>query len=346
MKFLIVKTSSLGDIVQTYPVINYLKTFYPECVIDWVVESSCALLVLKNPNVRRTIEVRTRDWRRKIFSTPTWNEIGAVKRQLQEESYDVIFDLQGNLKSGLITFLANGKRKVGFGYQTVSELPNLLATNVRFNPPLGKNIREDLLYPVQSYFYDTSLFIDRGTPLELNEPEKEQVLQLLDGKNPLSKKLLLVCPGSLWKNKRLPCETLQKVLNDCSQDYFFLFCWGNEQEKTTAERLRANFNTKSLIVPKLPLHQLQFLMSHVDGVFAMDSLPLHLAASVGAKTLSVFGPSSMKKYAPLGERHSSFQGTCPFGVAFEKRCPKLRRCTSGACLRTLSPSDVRKGLSL
>ena len=97
-KFLIVKTSSLGDIVHTYPVVSYLREKFPDAQIDWIVEKPFSKLVSAHPHIHRTIEVQTKKWRRSLFSKETLQEFRAFKHKLS--TYDLILDLQGNMKSG------------------------------------------------------------------------------------------------------------------------------------------------------------------------------------------------------------------------------------------------------
>jgi heptosyltransferase-1 len=153
-KILVVKTSALGDIVHTYPVIDYLRKKFPHAQIDWVVEAPFAGLVQSHPAVNRVLTVATKQWRKKIFSRETFQSIGKFRKQLQNVHYDVVFDFQGNIKSGLIVSLANSPIKVGFGKQTVPEWPNLLFTNRHINPAISENIRHDYLSLAASFFND------------------------------------------------------------------------------------------------------------------------------------------------------------------------------------------------
>ena len=90
----------------------------------------------------------------------------------------------------------------------------------------------------------------------------------------------------------------------------------------------------------LPLWQ--HFMYLVDGVISVDSAALHLCGTTTTPSFSLFGPSSALAYRPLGSKHDAFQGTCPYGTTFDKRCPSLRTCETGACLKEVSP-DVLFG---
>ncbi|MFI0435430.1 MAG: glycosyltransferase family 9 protein [Parachlamydiaceae bacterium] len=343
MRILIVKTSSLGDIIHTFPVLDYLKKWNPACKIDWIVEKKCAELVIAHPFVHQALLIQSKRWRTQFFNGKTWREMSECLHQLHQSSYDIVFDLQGNMKSALVTACASSQMKVGFDYRYVSEWPNLLVTNKKIHPPPGHNIREDYLYVVRSVLGDLPHSIgEGGIRLILNAEESRCLKWVVDRLKTLSGLKILVCPGSNWVNKQLTKEALRIFLENCSRhlNAYFLLVWGDLNEKTVAEEVALSLPDKSLVIDRLSLPALQNLMAQVDLVIAMDSLPLHLAGTTLTPTYSVFGASSSLKYNPIGPMHKSFQGKCPYGRIFEKRCEVLRTCTTGACIKSLNGNQL------
>ncbi|MFC5299795.1 lipopolysaccharide heptosyltransferase I [Azospira restricta] len=110
MRILLVKTSSLGDVIHNLPVAADLARQIPGIEIDWCVEESFADIPRLSPAVRETIPVAVRRWRKRLFSGATWREIGALRRRLAGGGYDAVLDTQGLLKSALIATLAAGRR--------------------------------------------------------------------------------------------------------------------------------------------------------------------------------------------------------------------------------------------
>lgn len=332
MKVLIVKTSSLGDIIHAFPVLSYLHERYPEIQIDWVVEESFSELVKAHPLVNQVFCVDTKLWR----SGRGWSKLFKTKKAIQESTYDVVFDLQGNSKSSLVTWLSKSMNKVGYGKDLVFEWPNLLVTHYKFTPPKTVNVREENLFLPRSYLKDDQPFVDPGVKLLIKKKEQKQVDEILN-KLP-SKQQIMVCPGSAWKNKQMTPQALTSFLKTIP-DAHFLLTWGNEEEKKFVEQLQASLEN-SQIIPRLSIPALQNLMASLDLVVAMDSLPLHLASTTSVPTFSVFGPSSAAKYQPFGKQHTSFQGRCPYNRTFSRRCPILRSCKTGACIRSLNGKEV------
>lgn len=346
MKFLIVKTSALGDVIHTFPVISYLRKKFPDCTIDWVVENEGAAIVRAHPDIDRTLCVKTRQWRRGPFTAQNWKEVLAFRHDLHQRTYDCVFDLQGNVKSGLITFQARSKAKVGFGWQSLPEWPNFFSTNKRFNPTKGQNIREEYLSLVKQYFNDNdTAFEPSGIQLKIPKEHQELIDNILLQAHAPGRPKVMVCPGSAWPNKQMAEDALGDFLNKLqeAENCIYLFVWGSPAEKEFVTKLQQQLGS-GLIVDRLTLPALQNLMFKVDKVVAMDSLPLHLAGTTNTPTFSVFGASSSKKYKPHGTQHRAFQGTCPYGRTFDKRCNILRTCKTGACIRGLSGSQVFEGL--
>jgi heptosyltransferase-1 len=135
VRILLVKTSSLGDVVHNLPVATDLAQHFPGATIDWVVEESFAELPRLHPAIRRVIPVAVRRWRKSLYSPDTWREIGEFRHALRAERYDAILDTQGLLKSALIASQANGER-IGFDRSCARE-------------------------PMAARFYDRHIFVAR-----------------------------------------------------------------------------------------------------------------------------------------------------------------------------------------
>jgi len=330
--FLIIKTSAIGDIIQTFPVVSYLKERHPSARIDWVVEEAYAPLIEAHPDIDQVFAIQTQKWRRSLYLSP---DVPAFRRQLREKKYTAIFDLQGNAKSALFTAMATGP-KIGFGWKTVPEKANCLATSLRFNPPSDVPIQMRYLSIVQSYFGDREPFQFQEVVLNLSESEMRQLKIFEQGKN-----RILVAFGSKWPNKRLPTETLKAFLEEIEDEPVFYFIGGSPEELEEARALTAHFAPRAVLVGKVSLPLLQAVMRQMSLVIAMDSAALHLCGTTNTPSFSIFGPSLASIYKPLGEHHTHLQGACPYGKVFERRCPILRTCTTGACIRNLSVEEIK-----
>jgi lipopolysaccharide heptosyltransferase I len=343
LKILIIKLSALGDIVHTFPAISYLRARFPEAQIDWAVSREAAILVESHPEIHRAIVIDSKGWKRSL----SISSLLQFRRKMRQTHYDILFDLQGNLKSGWVTATCKADRKIGFASPFLPEWPNKLATRERFLPPKGGNIRMDYLATVAAAFNEPPPEMERSTvELRIDEATRRQLDDLLRHPHLLGRKVVMVSPGSAWKNKCVTFDALLDFLQRLSEreELSFLWVWGSSDERLLVERLALHFPLTSLVLPKLPLPALQNIMGRVDRLIAMDSLPLHLCGTTGTPTLSVFGPSNAEKYRPLGERHKVIQGECPYNRSFELRCPKLRTCSTGLCTRGLSGEQIYQSI--
>jgi len=146
LRVLIVKTSALGDIVNSLPVLDYLHQAVPGVLIDWVVEEQFREILEGNPLLNRLHIVRTKIWRKKPLARATRHEIAAVKAALREGGYEIVFDIQGNLKSGLFCWLSGAGNIIGFARDDLQESVNLLFTTRQLPlRPMDKHVTEKYL---------------------------------------------------------------------------------------------------------------------------------------------------------------------------------------------------------
>ncbi len=328
-RILIIKTSSLGDIVQTLNVLDDLRSRFPSVAIDWAVEACFQPIVAAHPLVRRAIPLDIKK-RQNLWSS---------LKELRKEEYDIVFDLQANCKSAVITFLSRGRVKVGYGLKSVREWPNILATHVRFDISRQKNIRAFYLELIEKYFKKPTPKESEGVCFNISEEEKGKVSTILAAAP--SNYQVMVCPGAKWANKQVKLEVWVEFLQLIEEEYqaSFLFMWGDENEKVLCRQLAASLKL-AVVVDKLPIPTWQNLMSEMDLVLAVDSSALHLCGTTSTPSFSIFGPTSPDVFKPIGERHCAIQGACPYGRTFQKQCPVLRSCPTGACIKNLTAQEL------
>jgi len=271
-----------------------------------------------------------------------WKCLFKAVGRLRQKKYDVLFDLQGNCKSGLVTWFSRAKNKVGFGFQSVREKPNVLFTSVRVDVLKQTNIRRQHLQIVQEFFQDFKFGEIPGIRLHLPEEESQIIQTILKHPSLQTPVRMMVCPGSKWINKQLPLDVLVGFLMKIEKKYnaSFLLVWGAESEKIYCEEVHAKFLQKSCVIEKLSVTAWQNLMNEVNLVIAVDSSALHLCGTTQTLSFSLFGPTSSDIFRPIGTRHFSLQGVCPYGKTFEKTCPILRTFPTGACIRSLTAEEI------
>ncbi len=337
---LLVRTSAIGDVIQTFPVLHYLRQKFPKARIDWVVEKPIAPLLEAHPFLSQVICIDSKTWRKNPFAKPARETFGALKEYLKTHEYGVAFDLQANIKSAVVMQLVKAKEKVGFDGKGVREKGNLLFKMQRIAVVEGLEPRLKYLSLSQSYFGDEQRDFSSCISLCLKEEEQHRLKEALIQMG--SDFRWMVCFGSKWPNKQLPIATWIDLLKRVEAAFpsTFLFVFGDGKEREVAEGLQAHFPKNSFCIGGMTLALWQALMQEMDGVLAVDSAALHLCGTTETSSFSIFGPSLATMYKPKGEQHHAYQGACPYGQKFAMRCPKLRTCKTGACMSELQAQEL------
>jgi len=321
-KILIVKISSLGDIIQSIPILNEIKTHLPECAIDWVVKKEYENLIKSHPLIDSVI----------VYEP---NHLPKFIKRLRKNRYDALFDLQGNTKSAFVTLFSKAKQKIGFGRKTVREFPNLLVTTHKYNVSKEINIQSYYLSLVRKHFKIDKCIVDSHLNLKLSSND-EQKIQIL-GIDNLDSLKIMIAMGSRWKNKELDPLVLYRFLKKIKKhlNVAFYFVYGTDQEKKVCLNFKDKLGDKCTVLGKMGIPLWQNVMKKMDLILTVDTAALHLAATTNVTTFSFFGPTSNTVFKPQG-MHFAVQGSCPYDVRYIKQCPYLRKCKTGDCIKKIT----------
>ena len=289
MQILLVKTSSLGDVVHNLPVVDDLRAALPGVQIDWLVEQAFVEVPRLHPGVRTVIPCALRRWRRAPFSATTRAEWAAMRVQLRAERYDLIVDTQGLIKSALLACLAQGPR-AGFDRDSVRESLASWFYQRRF--PVARTLHalernRQLValaagYPLTrapSYGLDVTAGVasasPAGTPLPLVWDAAAPFAVLLHSTARDEK----LWPESLWI--ALACD-LHSRLGIRS-----MLPWGSEVERERSERL-AQAIPEAQVPARTGLTTLAHGLACARVVIGVDTGLLHLASAVGARCIGIY----------------------------------------------------------
>ncbi len=338
-RILIVKLSALGDILHALPVVPYLRGAAPGLEIHWAVDASFAELLAGNPGIAKVVPLPIRDWKGRGGSPGTWREAFDAARALRRERYDAAFDLQGNVKSGLVTRLSGAPLRFGFDREGVREAPNLLFTNrkVRLFPE-DRHITRKCLRLVAGPF---GLPFDPAglSPCLPVFPEDRAAAASLVGEllGDAAPRMALH-PGSSWPTKKMTpgfwAEAI-RILREGFPGLGVLVSWGSEEERREAVEIRASAGGTVELLPLLSLKKLAAVYLECRFVMAPDTGPLHVAAAVGAGTVSVFRATDGGRNAPQGPAHRFLQAPMPCAACLRRRCDR-----DPECIASVRPGEV------
>ncbi len=295
-KILLVKTSSLGDVIHNLPVATWLRIHFPDAVIDWVVEEAYAPLLRLHPAVRSVITVAVRRWRRRLFDPATWREIAEFRRRSHDDAYDVILDSQGLLKSALIARAARGRRH-GFDAASAREPLAALWYDTRHAVALNQHaVIRNLALAAAALCCPKTEAIDYGlrAPACAAMAPAGPYAVLLHGSSRAEK----LWPAERWieLGRMLQARGLECVLP-----------WGNEAERARALRMAASL--KAPLVPDaLPIDAIAGLLAGAAAVFGVDTGLAHLAAALDRPTVAIFAATEPKLTGVRGGRRATNLG--------------------------------------
>lgn len=275
-RILLVKTSSLGDVVHNLPVASDIRAAAPAVEIDWVVEESFAAIPCLHPAVARVLPVAIRRWRSSFLSPAVREEIRAFTRELKREPYDAVIDTQGLLKSALVAWTARGTRH-GLDFASAREPLSFFYDRTYSVPWTMHAVERNRALASQALGYAVPLTVNYGIS---TSPVK--FVWLPDGPY-----VVLVHATSarakLWPDERW--IELATRLNE--RGMRSVLPWGD-----TAERLRAESIARpvpgAVVAPGLSLADAAAVLAGASAVAGVDTGLTHFAAALKIPTVGIY----------------------------------------------------------
>jgi heptosyltransferase-1 len=292
LRVLLVKTSSMGDIVHALPVVHDILAAHPGAAIDWLVEEAYADIVRAHPGVGRVIPLALRRWRRRFWTGAVRDEWRRWREQLRAERYDAVIDLQGLVKSGLIARLARGPI-YGLSWRSAREPLAPLFYDRRMRAAFRGT---EAAVPRYRALAGWALgYAPQGAPqygLRLDAPRPGWI----PGTAPYAVLLSATAkPRKLWDEARW--VDLGRAL--AADGQVCVFAWGNGAERERAERLAARVSPQGAAVPAARVAPQAFglaewmrVLRAAQVVAGVDTGLLYLAAAVGTPAVAIYTGSS------------------------------------------------------
>jgi heptosyltransferase-1 len=318
-KILIVKPSSLGDVVHSLPFLNALKTCLPQATIHWVIAKGLEGILEGHPMIDKLFIIHKDTWKKMTYARHTVNEITLLLKELKKEKYDLVIDLQGLLRSGIITKATGAPLRVGF--REAREGSRFFYTH---KVKGGKDIhavdrylkiadflgceKKDVRFPLPSY--SLSSF----------------------NQSLMSEDYAVIIPGARWKTKVWPAEKFGRLASKLSLKTVIV---GSKSEIEAADMIASLSQGKSLsFAGKTDLKELIEIIRHAQFVVSNDSGPMHIAAALDIPVFAIFGPTDAIRTGPYGEGHTVIREDVPCAPCLKKTCKDMK------CMKDLSVEKV------
>ena len=291
MKILIVRVSSLGDVVHNMPMVADIHRFYPDATIDWVVEEGYTELVALNGAVRRVIPFALRRWRKGLLLRTTRAEMREFYRQLQEEAYDYVFDTQGLLKTAVVMRLARlnvGGRRVGLGnategsgYEPISRVFHDLSVPVGLRLHAVERART-VAAKAMGYAID-----HKPPEFNLAPPSTRATSSAWLPESPYA----VFFHGTARAAKQWPQQNWVELGRHLqARKLPVLLPWGSEEERKAAQTLQQQM-PGAIVLPRLPLMEAILLAQRAALVVGVDTGLTHVGAAYCRPTVEIYGDS-------------------------------------------------------
>jgi heptosyltransferase-1 len=338
-KILIIKISSLGDVLHAFPAVSLIAAKYENARIDWLINPAFAPILEYNKCVSRIIPFP----RRELSSPFTFPRafINLI-REIRLEKYDLVIDLQGLLRSAFFAKFARSPIVAGF------DSPKERAATLFYNRKISPGAEYVHAVDKNVGFVSELLglpFNVPDSPLPENRTNMDGLLRIL-GKKDISENDLIVgvAPGARWESKQWPPLFFSKVMDSLEGRLpgcrFLLLGSGDELE--TCRRISSSCEKARpvIIAGETGIGELVEAVRISKCLLCNDSGPMHIAASLKVPVFAMFGPTDPDKTGPYGERHSVFQPELSCIKCLKRYCPGKNY----VCQKSVNPDSVADGI--
>lgn len=330
-KILIIKPSSLGDIVHSLPFLQVIRNSFPSAEIHWVVAKGFEGLLKDHPMINKLLIIKKDQWRKPANIGKTIVEVRRFFREIRKESYDVAIDLQGLLRSGLIIYATKAPIRVGF--EDAREGGDLFYTH---KVKTGKE-----MHAVNKYLEIASAMGLKAGRVEFPMPLIGDALKKprLKGGD---KEYIVVVPGARWRTKRWSAEKFGALISMLETETIIV---GAGSDTKMSEEIKAKSNGNALsMAGKTDIKELILIIRNAEYVICNDSGPMHIAAALNIPVIAIFGPTNPLRTGPYGSNHVIIRRDIDCAPCYKKTCKDIK-CMEDISVETVYKAIAQKGFA-
>ena len=310
-KFLIIRTSSLGDIIHSLPFLSSLKKSFPTLEFFWLVNPSFSQILKNNPYLSGIVL-----WEKKNL----WK----LANELKKVSFDASFDLQGLFRSAIFPFFARIPHR--WGRKETKEKVGIFYT---------ETFHSSSSHIVDQYL-DWVEFLGAERIVEFPLPKEEKWEERAKHYFSSTRKKIIIIPGGGWENKRWPWEKYAKLAHILSKKEFDIFIFWGIGERDLADRIKRESLHKAEILPFLDIPGMVSFFKRADVIVGGDTGPLHLASALGVPVVGIYGPTDPERNGPYGKNKRIVSKSLPCSPCWKRKCKEK----NVACLEKIEVEEV------
>lgn len=334
MRVLIIKTSSMGDVIHTLPALTDAAKAIPGIQFDWLVEGNFAEIPAWHSQVDQVIPMGLRSWRKRIFSKLTWVEWQRCQSSLKAKKYDFIIDAQGLLKSAWLTRIPKGIR-CGLDWSSAREALASIFYQRKFSVNQKQHAvtrMRSLLSQALGYKLDLNSIPDYGIDRNQFDGEENQ------------EKYLVFLHGTTWSTKHWPESYWTELAKIANRHHFKVkLPWGSQTEQARALKIARECSDVE-VLSRMKLKEIAKVLARATAIVSVDTGLGHLAAALDVPTISLYGPTDPVLTGAMGQSQIHLSSQFPCSPCFSKDCKfkpneSLYKVTP-PCFSTLKPEQV------
>ena len=289
----------MGDLMHALPALTEAKEFNQDIVFDWVVDRSFSEVPKWHPAVNKVIKTDHRNWKKQFFSPESRDALRSVINDINNTEYDLVIDMQNNLKSSFVSYLC--KHKVtGMDFKSVREFPAHLSYDKKIN--ISKDLhaitRQNIILS-EALGYSTLNSSDYGiTDVNFIKPSFN-----------LPSEYVVLVQNASWKTKQWSIVNWQLLVNHLDKlGIDMILPSGNKEEYLRAKKI-SSVSGKTHVLKPIPLNEIAYIMNKAKFSVCSDTGLAHLSAVVDTPSLTLYGPTDTKLIGTKGNNQFHIIGS-------------------------------------
>lgn len=337
-RILIIKPSSLGDVIHALPILAALRRAHPHAHIAWLVGKTFVPLLENHPLLDEVISFDRRRFGRMLQSATIFAEFTRFVQALRHRRFDAVIDLQGLARSGFMAYATGADTRIGFAdaremawtfYSRRVRCPRTVAHAVDKNAYLARSVG----LPVDPLEF----------PLGITATDRARAQQLLEERAGESiGRFTAILPGTRWESKQWHAGGLASVVRSIAQEGFPRpVLLGGPDDRPISDQIVEQSGVAAVnLAGRTTLRELAALLSLSTLVVCHDSGPMHIAAALRKPIAAIFGPTNPARTGPYARSASVVALPLECVPCYRRRCPLGHH----ACMRTLDPESVMQAV--
>lgn len=314
-KILVIKPSSLGDIVHSLPFLNAIRDRFPKSEIHWVVARGLEGLLEGHPMISKLWIINKDNWKKIKNIKGTVSELKDLFKSLKKEKFDIVVDLQGLLRSGVLAAATGASVRIGFS--EAREGSRIFYTH---RVKGGKDIHAvDRYLKIARFLGSDVADIKFPFPLSFSSQLSALSFQFQD-------EYAVFVPGARWRTKRWPSERFGELASILSVKT--LVVGGKSDTDISNKVVNSSKGNAISIAGKTNIKELIEIMRKAKFVVSNDSGPMHIAAALGVPVFAIFGPTNPLRTGPYGKGHTIIKKGLKCSPCYKKACSDIKCMTA------------------